>query len=402
MTPVIIWHPDGRQVLRDQAGWPTLAPDKRERLTDAARRVWNMDLWLLHEGGSSLDRPEPAHLRALSPECPRGMVWDEVDHAALPQARAWQQPHWPEDAAQHIDDALTQVGRIRTSALHPVHSNDLVSVIQADTTQGIVYFKASHSGREAAVTAFLARHHPDLVPPLLWADEAQGMILSASGGELLDAVGDIRPWEDALRQLARFQLQADPLALATLDCPGCALAEMADQVDALLGDVAVLKDWGVKEEDRTILEDQRPAIRAAFRALASLGLPDLPAHGDAHPRNALSGGRGSVWFDWSEARSAAHPFLDAGWFLWWTLQKPGLPVAQAGEDLGPHLARTYLKALGCPEAQGLLLTSRPLALLQRAVAYDAQFRHWKGTIDGWRPLYVPYVLRQAARALLHP
>lgn len=181
------------------------------------------------------------------------------------------------------------------------------------------------------------------------------MLLTGSGGELLDGVGDLAPWEDAVTRLAHFQLQADSQALADLGCPALPLRETAERVDALLGDPAILSGWGVRTPQQDILTAQRPQIRAAFQNLAALDLPDLPSHGDAHPRNALSGPRGSVWFDWSETLSAAHPLLDAGWFLWWTLNKAGLPVAQGRGDLGPHLARTYLTALGCPDALPLLL-----------------------------------------------
>lgn len=353
MGAVIVWHPDGRRVLRDQGGWPVLTAEPREPLAEAAQRSWGLECWVLHDGGHPVGRPEPAHLRALSTACPPGLVWADADQPPL--QRTWQRPTWPEDAAQLIDTALTQVGRTRKGRPRPVHSTDLVSVIVADTTAGPVFFKASHTGREAAVTTYLARHHAHLTPPLLWVDETQGILLTASGGELLDRVGDLSPWEEAVTQLAQFQLQADSQALADLGCPALPLAETAERVDALLGDPAILSGWGVRTPQQDILTAQRPQIRAAFQNLAALDLPDLPSHGDAHPRNALSGPRGSVWFDWSETLSAAHPLLDAGWFLWWTLNKAGLPVAQGRGHLGPHLARTYLTALGCPDALPLLL-----------------------------------------------
>ena len=317
----------------------------------------------------------------------------------ISNAREWQRPDWPERAARALDAALAEVGRTRMGDPSPVHSWDLVAVIRAETDAGTVYFKASETGREASVTALLSRTLPELLPPLLWADPEVGLMLSGSGGNLLDGVDELEAWEEAARKLARFQRQADASALAAFSCPAYPLDEMAERVDAFLADTPPLRAWGVGEEDLATLTAARPTIRAAFRNLAALGLPDLPAHGDAHPRNALHGARGSMWFDWSEAASGAHPFMDAGWFLWWTLSKGKLRVRQAHPDLETRLARAYLTGLECPDAAPLLLGSLPLALLHRATVYDANFRRWEGTLPGWRPNYVPYFLGCAAGEL---
>jgi hypothetical protein len=174
---------------------------------------------------------------------------------------------------------------------------------------------------------------------------------------------------------------------------------MAQHVDTFLSDTPTLTAWGLKPEKIATLQAARPAIRVSFEALAAHGLPDLPAHGDAHPRNALAGTGESLWFDWSEAASAAHPFMDAGWFLAFALHpaRSGLPVRAAHPDLESRLSAAYLQALGCPDASALLAQSIPLALLHRAVVDDARFRDWHGTVPGWRPQYVPYYLGLAAR-----
>lgn len=124
----------------------------------------------------------------------------------------------------------------------------------------------------------------------------------------------------------------------------------------------------------------------------ALGLPPSPAHGDAHPMNAITG-CGGVWFDWSEA-CVAHPLLDSGWFLAW-LTHPGrgtLPLRQTHPDAATELWQTYLQASTLPKStdpKGAMT----LSLVHRALAYHKRFRTWQGTVPGWRPEYVPYYLR---------
>lgn len=400
---VVVWHPEASRVLLQNGEAPHLDVTRGSDLPDAVHRAWGIEAWTLHDGGLLMGREGTAQVQALTDAVPEGFSWGIAGVGPPPGAREWQRPGWPRRAREVLDAALRSAGLIGTGGLKPVHHHDLVAVLRAETDAGTVYLKASDTPREAAVTALLSHTLPDLLPPLLWShtEAGAGRMVSASGGELLDGVAELGVWEQALQRLAQFQREADASALAALGCPAWPLGEMTERVDALLADAAALRGWGLEEEHIRALEEVRPTIRAALRELAALGLPDLPAHGDAHPRNALHGPRSSVWFDWSEAASGAHPFMDVGWFLAFTLHpaQEKLPVRAAHSDLEVRLAAAYLDALGCPEAGGLLLKSLPLALLHRAVVYDHHFRDWSGTIPGWRPTYVPFYLKQAVGEL---
>lgn len=380
---------------------PILDVPEGTDMAPSVRAAWGVGTWTLHDGGLTVGREGVAQAQTLSETAPEGFVWGEAELTPLPRAREWHRPGWPRRARERLDAALSSAGLTRIGEVVPIHQHDLVAVLRAETDVGPVYLKASDTGREAAVTALLSRTLPELLPPLLWSDGETGLLVSASGGELLDGVAELEVWEQALERLAQFQKEADAPALAALGCPTWPLAEMTGRVDAFLSDVDTLRAWGLEQDQTRTLTEARPTIRAAFRELAALGLPDLPAHGDAHPRNALHGPRGSVWFDWSESASRAHPFMDAGWFLAFTLHpaRARLPIRVAFPDLETRLSRTYLNALGCPEGGGALLRSLPLALLHRAAVYDHQFRDWEGTVPGWRPEYTPYYLKQAVREL---
>ncbi|WP_139323149.1 phosphotransferase, partial [Deinococcus marmoris] len=390
-----------RRVLRCEDGWPALELREDQGIAQGMRANWNLVAWLLHGGGLSVGHHEQPRLQLLSEEIPDGMCWVDMEVLPLPNARPWQLPSWPSQAQKRLDSTLGTSGLRKLDDLSVGDVNDLACVMWAATDKGAVYLKVSDSPREAAVTEYLSKTLPDLLPPVLWVDPSSNSLLTLSGGKLLDMVSELDAWTEAARRLAHFQQNADAHALAALGCPAFPLLEMAGRVDSFLADLNTLRAWGLEESCLETLCAARPAIRTAFADLAALNLPDLPAHGDAHPRNALSGQRGAVWFDWAETASAAHPFMDMGWFLAFTFDPAGveLPIRTAYPDLEKRLIEAYLSALGCVDAASLLSSAVPLALLHRAVVYDARFRNWEGTLPGWRPNFVPYYLRLAAREL---
>lgn len=397
----IIWHPDGQRVLRCGQGWPAVKVREGQTIVEAVALAWALPVWTLHDGGLPVGQTGQPRLQALKDSALDGLSWEEIDVPPLFRARPWQLPGWP----ARVQDSVSSVLKTHSLSLcgqpQVLSANDLDFVLRVETTAGSAFFKVSDSPREAAVNEFLFKTLPELLPPVLWADPASSSLLTFFGGELLDGVNDLDDWTGAVKRLAHFQQKADAHALAALGCPAFPLLEMAERVDVLLADLDTLRAWGVEESCLKTLCAARPVIRTAFADLDALKLPDLPAHGDAHPRNALSGQRGSVWFDWSEAASAAHPFMDMGWFLAFTFHpiRAELPIRTASPNLAQQLTGAYLSALGCPDAAPLLSRSIPLALLHRAVVYDARFRDWEGTLPGWRPNFVPYYLRLAAREL---
>lgn len=404
-SEVVVVHPDGGQVLRRVDGrLPRLSFRPEADPAETIRTAWALPVWPLHDAARYGPPGAAVHVQAQVGHPPAGFAWHPQPPPPLPGARPWQRPGWPQATLARLDGVLAGLGRPRTGPVRVVSSHDLNTVWELPTAPGAAYFKASESGREAAVVALLARTQPGLVPPLLGAWPEEGWLLSASGGELLDTVADVGGWTAALGALAAFQQRADAPALAALGCPAWPLAHAGPLVLELLADPAGLRGWGVPEADVAALQAARPRVRALLADLAAHGLPDRPAHGDAHPRNALDGAwarcGSALWFDWSEAASAAHPFMDAGWFLAFALhpRRAALPV-RAHPGLEDTLSAAFLQAWDCADAAPLLARSVPLALLHRAAVYDRHFRHWQGTVPGWRPQYVRFYLREAAAEL---
>ena len=395
-----MWHPDARRVLRRGPGLPVLDFAPGADPAEVVRAAWGLPVWPLHDLGARLGMGGLVQVQGQEETAPAGLTWSPVLPETVPGARPWQRPGWPARTLAWLDAELAARGQARSGPPTFVSMHDLNTVWEVSLATEPVFLKMSEGGREAAVTAEVARTLPDLAPPLLGTWPELGAQLVASGGSLLDSAPDLEAWTQALTRLADFQRQADPVVLAAMGCPAWPLDRAGEAILALLDDAAALRGWAVPEAELGALQAARPRVRALLRDLAAYGLPDRPAHGDAHPRNALHGARGSVWFDWSEAACAAHPFMDVGWFLAFALhpQRGGLPVRSL-PGMDTVLAHAFLRAWDCPDAAPLLWRSLPLALLHRAAVYDRQFRDWVGTVPGWRPQYVRFYLRQAVGEL---
>ncbi|RJF71930.1 hypothetical protein D3875_10510 [Deinococcus cavernae] len=396
-VPVILWHPDGQRVAVQGREFPRLEVERHGNLKKTVQEAWQLATWELHDAGIAFGMTGTPRLLALSGELPAHLSWLEKDLPPLPFEQVWQRPDWQVCVRRRLEQAGVQA-----TDFSPVHSHDLTSIVRAQTPAGEVFLKTSSKPDEMRFKEYVAADFPDVCPPLLACQVQEGWQVTASGGQLLDAVADLTAWQQAIRRLTEFQQSAQASRLAALGARAYPFEEMRERIPAFLSDTPLLRSWVVPEEKIRALQDARPTIRQALEKLAALKLPDLPAHGDAHPRNALYGERGSVWFDWSETLSAAHPFMDLGWFLGFTLHpaRQTLPVRQAHPELEAHLTQSVLRAFDLPATQAPLLgAAMTLAYLHRAVVYDEKFREWQGNVPGWRPNYVPFSLRQAAREL---
>lgn len=217
---------------------------------------------------------------------------------------------------------------------------------------------------------------------MLSADARGGELITRFGGKTLEKVGEWASWAAAAAALAEYHRSA-----GVEDVPHHPFKELLERGEALLRDEAVLRGWGLKPEQLGALAATLPELRRRWQAVNALGLPDGPVHDDSHPMNALWDGKTARWFDWNEA-ATGHPFLDAGWLLGHSAGRRW-PIHEAVLELSTKLAKTYLHALGLPNAAAELHAALALTFLHRAVVYDTTFRHWPTP----QPQYVPMFLR---------
>ena len=347
------------------------------------------DAFVLHDGGLGLGLAGKSFLvRLEGPDT-------APDYPRLEHARVWQQPGWFKGTLRWLEHTLDEA----VLTLEQISTDDLACVLRIKTEQQTVYLKASETGLEAALTAQLAAQHPDLLPNVIAWDEKRGLLVTQDCGPRLSETPELELWREAVTKLAHLQRRTDAAILQELGCPVRDFTALADRAEGFLHATDTLRRWGLTEAQTSRLQEQSPRIRNAHNRVSALNLPLLPAHGDAHPMNALVGCN-VVWFDLSEA-CVAHPLLDLGWFLAW-LSLPArrtLLLHQTHPDAAPKLWQTYLRASDLPDAADLLNDVMVLAPIHRALVYHERFRAWQGTVPGWQPQYVPYFLRLLLKLL---
>ena len=364
-----------------------------EGLQQAFFEQTGQDAFILHDGGLGLGLDKESFVVRLE------VSGTAPDYPELEHARAWQQPGWFKETlgwlSRKLGEPLINIEQLST--------NDLGCVLRVETKRRTVYLKASETGLEAALTAQLAARHPDLTPEVVAWDVQRGVLVTRDCGLRLSETPVLALWHTAVTKLAHFQRRVEAVTLQKSECPVYDFTALAGRTQSFLRDTTTLRNWGLTEVQTSQLQAQLPYIHSAYKRVAALNLPLLPAHGDAHPMNALTGYAPTynvVWFDLSEA-CIAHPLLDIGWFLAW-LSHPArhtLPLRQTHPDAAAELWRAYLQAANLPEAAPLLSDVMVLALMHRALIYHKRFRDFQGTVVNWRPQLTPYCLRSLLKLL---
>jgi hypothetical protein len=231
--------------------------------------------------------------------------------------------------------------------IEEVHRRPWSTVLRVQTDRGPVFFKASSPalGREPAITAFLARRRPDVVPTPLAVDTKRGWMLMADAGarlrELAEHEGDVRRWLDVLPQYAGMQLGMadDVAAMLALGVPDMRLAVLPKRYEALLDELAAVDGGGRdvpkgRKEEMRRLRDAVPRVAAKCAELAGYGIAETIQHDDLHDGAVyVRDGRYAI-LDWGDA-CVSHPFFSMsvtleGVIAW------GREDVQNSVDTGPY------------------------------------------------------------------
>ncbi|ULH15799.1 aminoglycoside phosphotransferase family protein [Deinococcus sp. KNUC1210] len=272
-----------------------------------------------------------------------------------------------------------------------IHASDVGCVLSVETGQGRRYFKAGKDGREVRAALEIARLGSTLTPEILAADEQRSWLLTRDAGACLLHSLQLGDWRTGVTRLVQLQQGA-----GFSSGPVHRFAELPARAEALLLDTAALAHWGLNTEQLPFVQALLSPFRAAYEHVAALGLPDTPAHDDFHPNNVLVDAAGVVrLFDWSEG-CTQHPLLDLGWLLAF-VQHPARadhPDRKALPELAQTLWHDWLSAWRLNTALRWQEAAL-LALIHRAVVYDAHYQNWTGSVPGFRPQFTPYSLKTA-------
>jgi hypothetical protein len=288
------------------------------------------------------------------------------------------------DPADWIGAQVAAAGARMTGPIEEVHRRPWSTVLRVRTDRGPVFFKASSPalGREPAVTAFLARRRPDLVPVPLADDAERGWMLMADAGarlrELVERDGDVTRWLDVLPRYAGMQLDmaGDVEGLLALGVPDMRLALLPKRYEALLDELAAVDGDGRDSRDARDARDARdsregregemrrlrdavPRVAVKCAELAGYGIAETIQHDDLHDGAVyVRDGRYAI-LDWGDA-CVSHPFFSMSVTLEGVISW-GREAVQSSVDTGPY-RDAYLAPFAAGREMGGLLEAFGLAL----------------------------------------
>ena len=140
----------------------------------------------------------------------------------------WNEVGWEEVVAAWIDETLAKLQVERVGPVDHFRRRPWAALARVTTAKGDAYFKADPPSEayEPALTEWLARARPDVVPEVLHIDTGRGWLLTRDAGtNLLDQIADPpNPaiWSELLPLCAELQLElagstAEFLALGVPD-----------------------------------------------------------------------------------------------------------------------------------------------------------------------------------------
>lgn len=344
----IVLHPDRRAVLVTADGGPPRLPSSSLEgevwLGDAPAFVGALsglgldaallgcrDLGYVDDDRiqclTMLATPRPG--RAAVPSATRWAEQDEVADLVPADVRAvrpgrppWEAPDWLPATEDWLRAQLAGLGRAISGRVVQQRSWELSSLLQAPTSAGPVWLKASAGSDlfadEGAVMALVSGWFPAHVPAPLSRHDHQRLLLLEDFGPAIGRGAAIDVQERVLAGFGGLQTAtADRLsALRSVGLADRGPAELAQRVVSwfpALGSTASIPSvdrpsWLTGEETAT-LQGAVPRLVDLCSDLAAGPVPLTLLHGDLHLNNVAGGPGWGVVFDWTDA-CIGHPFFD--------------------------------------------------------------------------------------------
>ena len=281
-------------------------------------------------------------------------------------AARWTDPVWLSAAHTWIGQRLDALGLTPTGAIEQPHVYPWSTVLRVPTDAGHVWFKAIEDAlrHEVVVVSRIAARRPDVVPPLLAADEGTGWMLMSDAGETLRSViareRDLARWLDVLPRYADVQLDLvdDADELVARGVPDRRLAALPAAYAALVDDIGA--------EPR--FHAATATVARLCETLAAFGLPETVQHDDLHDGQVYVRDGQCLVMDWGDA-CITHPFLTLAVTLDGTIAW-GLDDVQNSVDTDPYrdaYLRPFVERFGGGDLVGAATVARRLGWACRAV-----------------------------------
>lgn len=268
--------------------------------------------WVSAEGLVSLPFVDPSHRPLLE-------AWlAEEEQIVQGERMPWQRRGWFTETVSWMAHQLELQGQSLHTPVEQLYTKYGACMLRGNTTDGKVYLKAlpPSFAREPQLVAYLARHFPRLVPPILAINETHNwLLMQQAPGRLLSDLIDVSAWERALCTFAELQIAcvSRKEELLAIGCPDLRLSVISAQLKPLLDDQAALRvdqSDGLSREQVIQLRTRVPELQATCHCLAECGVPETLEHGDFNPMNILVQDGQMTYLDWTDA-SLTHPFFSA-------------------------------------------------------------------------------------------
>ncbi|WP_424533152.1 phosphotransferase family protein [Sphaerisporangium viridialbum] len=204
--------------------------------------------------------------------------------------------------------ALRDAGRQPVGPVEQVKTWNLAGLFRVPTSAGPAWLKTTppFATCEATAIEVVGQADPGLVPVVLAADPARGWVLleHIPGADCWNASEEVI--REAVSRMATAQAAIARRGTVPHGLPDRRPRALARQVNDLLdGEAAGSLTTGELSEAWRLAE----RLPALITALEECGLPDTLVHGDFHPGNWRSGGRGTVVLDFADGHYG-HPAVD--------------------------------------------------------------------------------------------
>jgi hypothetical protein len=329
----------GKRLLLEQVGHHRVLPEfavsryarPAEALTAQVLQKWNIRSIVLDFVATTRRTVTLAVLEAIvnTPlDCGAEANWESLDiisSSLIPediygvlcsmlvpdaaQAEPFSKFGWLGDVLGWLSDSIGQKFP-EVNEIRQLNAGGQFSLVRLGSSSGCAYwFKAvgAPNTHEYRVTTYLARQHPDYLPPIVAKRPEWHAWVMEEVGHSLHFSTSLQDFCNAARSLARLQRDtrgqvATLMAEGFVDHRVATLEGKIDEViEFLIEAMRDQKSTKVAPLSSDRLLEIRDVLHAVCHEVTALEVPDTALHGDISPGSVLSDGIRYVFTDWCEA-----------------------------------------------------------------------------------------------------
>jgi hypothetical protein len=297
----------------------------------------------------------------------------------------WQQPDWQAEAKAWIHSALEKNHLQLIGDIEQPHIRPWSTVMTVPTNAGTLYFKASASlfAHETALTDYLARFRPEIVPALVAVDTKRHWMLMRDAGtplrQFVRTEKSIALWKDVLPlyvnlQKAMAERTTHLLALGVMDRR---LARLPAMFENLIADASAMmldQEESLTSDEYSRLKGYGPEFARMCEKLTSFGIPETIHHDDFHDGNIFVQSNGKIILtDWGES-AITHPFFTLVVIMRSVDNSMGMDFSPESEDVRDMYLQYWTSYAPIDDLRSIVKLAQRIGYVNRALT-------WKMSLD---------------------